>query len=59
VISIMPAQELPPPIDTDKDGISDLKDNCPRVPNPGQRDMDENGKWDLCDKVVSSEAVIQ
>lgn len=40
---IVPTKELPPP-DTDRDGIPDIRDNCPLIPNPGQRDTDGNGK---------------
>ncbi len=28
---------------------SDLQDNCPRVPNRGQRDSDGNGRGDACE----------
>ena len=35
--------------DTDADGISDLQDNCPRVPNRGQQDSDGNGRGDACE----------
>ncbi len=32
------------PLDTDKDGVPDTKDNCPLVPNPYQKDSNGNGK---------------
>jgi hypothetical protein len=35
--------------DTDEDGIVDLLDNCPDVPNPAQQDCDSDGLGDLCD----------
>ncbi len=37
------------PSDTDKDGIRDTVDNCPFISNSDQRDMDKNGKGDVCD----------
>jgi len=35
--------------DTDGDGIPDSVDNCPFVPNPDQRDTNNNGVGDACD----------
>ncbi|KAA9130853.1 hypothetical protein F3N42_10845 [Marinihelvus fidelis] len=34
--------------DQDSDGVSDGRDNCPGVYNPGQEDMDGNGVGDFC-----------
>jgi hypothetical protein len=35
--------------DGDNDGISDVSDNCPTVPNAGQADADGDGLGDSCD----------
>ncbi|MBI5101371.1 MAG: thrombospondin type 3 repeat-containing protein, partial [Nitrospirae bacterium] len=35
--------------DTDGDGIIDIHDNCPTVPNPDQLDTDGDGICDSCD----------
>ena len=35
--------------DTDGDGISDSRDNCPTTFNPDQADADEDGTGDACD----------
>jgi hypothetical protein len=39
--------------DLDSDGVTNAADNCPRKPNPGQRDTNGDGVGDLCapDKV--------
>ena len=36
-------------IDDDNDGVSDVDDNCPKVPNPDQADSDGDGKGNKCD----------
>jgi hypothetical protein len=41
--------DLSPVLDTDKDGIVDIKDNCPFEPNPGQVNSDSDSRGDLCD----------
>jgi hypothetical protein len=38
-----------PTIDSDGDGVSDLADNCARVPNPNQADEDRDGFGNACD----------
>jgi hypothetical protein len=35
--------------DADDDGIVDAKDNCPKVANKDQADLDKDGKGDACD----------
>lgn len=46
--------------DVDEDGVADYKDNCVRVANEDQEDLDENGKGDACedhdrDGIINSE----
>jgi thrombospondin type 3 repeat protein len=40
--------------DADGDGIPDVTDNCPNVPNTAQPDTDLDGLGDQCDPVVDS-----
>ncbi|MBN2459331.1 hypothetical protein JXB28_03530 [Candidatus Woesearchaeota archaeon] len=40
--------------DTDCDGIIDIEDNCPVIPNPMQRDAERNGLGDSCDIYIES-----
>jgi hypothetical protein len=35
--------------DADADGVADVWDNCPTVPNPGRGDVDRDGTGDVCD----------
>jgi hypothetical protein len=35
--------------DSDKDGIPDINDNCPKAKNPDQKDSDKDGIGDVCD----------
>jgi hypothetical protein len=36
-------------VDTDKDGVADIFDNCVRTPNADQVDANNNGRGDVCD----------
>ena len=37
------------PADYDHDGVTDVNDNCVRVSNVDQKDVDSNGRGDACD----------
>ena len=36
-------------LDTDNDGMSDVLDNCPTIPNANQSDSNEDSLGDVCD----------
>ncbi len=38
-----------PVLDNDSDGVGNLTDNCPNIPNPSQKDTDVDGAGDACD----------
>ena len=44
---------LPQGHDSDQDGVLDITDNCPAVPNLGQEDLDRDGRGDACDNCPS------
>ena len=43
------AASVPPPQDTDGDGVDDALDDCPTVADPAQADADGDGAGDACD----------
>lgn len=43
--------------DTDMDGVADLADNCPGIPNPNQVDADADGIGDACAHEAVDEVV--
>jgi hypothetical protein len=49
MITIQVDDGLPPPLDSDGDGVPDSIDNCPFTFNPDQLDSDGDGIGDVCD----------
>lgn len=44
--------------DPDEDGIVSNRDNCPRFPNPDQRDSDSDGYGDACEPEPNLEPTV-
>ena len=44
-------------VDTDNDGVDDSHDNCPTIPNPDQKDTDNDGIGDACDKDIDNDGI--
>ena len=45
-------------LDSDRDGVLDLEDNCPVISNPNQQDIDEDGLGDVCDDDKDGDGIL-
>ena len=44
--------------DQDQDGVDDFKDNCPRVANENQDNMDGDKWGDVCDPDIDNDGIM-
>ncbi len=44
--------------DADIDGVPDIHDNCPTIPNPSQEDLDHDNLGDPCDDDIDGDGVL-
>jgi uncharacterized protein YjdB len=47
--SVTVSSAMPPPPDSDADGVTDASDNCPLAANAGQENNDGDAEGDVCD----------
>jgi len=45
-------------VDTDGDGVDDVVDNCPAIPNPLQENLDGDAFGDVCDDDIDGDGLL-
>ncbi len=55
----VPEELAPLEADPDGDGIASVEDNCPRHPNPDQRDTNGDGFGNRCDGDVNDDGLVE